>query len=147
MLAEAVRTEKDAWESQFDKIYKGRTYIFTSEVITTPTDGTSGAYEIDYVVLPRGESTRFGDGLGRPDVFARIDLNGFELLEMARPSKGNTISFGCRLASLRRDDEKKHWVVQLMPKGGVFMTHSRAMEAVGGPVTELTDTPREEGQP
>ncbi len=75
MLAEAARTEPEVWASRFDLIYKGSTYIFDSEIIATPTDGKSGAYEIDYVVFPPGESSRFGDGaaatrsarLHRPD--------------------------------------------------------------------------------
>ena len=148
MLAEAARTDRDAWASKFDLIYKGRSYIFETTITAVPPEGSTEGYEVEYLVVPPGVSSRFGDGLAaRPDRFARIDLTGFELFQLARPSKGDSVRFGCRLASLRYDNDKNHWVVQLMSKSGVFMTHPRALEAIGGPVSELIDTPREEGQP
>ncbi|MGP0070233.1 MAG: hypothetical protein ACLQGP_42365 [Isosphaeraceae bacterium] len=148
MLAEAARTEPDAWAARFDLKYKGRAYIFDTSITAMPPEGSTEGYEVEYIVVPPGESSRFGDvAIARPDRFARIDLTGFELFQSARPNQGDVVKFGCRLASLKYDVDKKHWVVQLIPGSGVFMTHSRALEAVSGPVTELIDAPREEAQP
>jgi DNA-directed RNA polymerase subunit RPC12/RpoP len=148
MLAEAARTDREVWASKFDLIYKGRSYIFDTVITAVPEEGNTEGYEVEYLVVPPGVSSRFGDGLAtRPDSFARIDLTGFELFRQARPRKGDSIPFGCRLAALRFDVDKKHWVVQLMPESGVIMTHRRALEAAGGPAPQLIDIPQEEGQP
>jgi DNA-directed RNA polymerase subunit RPC12/RpoP len=150
MLAEAARPEPEpgTWASNFDRIYKGRAYIFDTTITAVPPDGSTDGYEVEYLVVPPGESSRFGDGVvARPDRFARIDLTGFELFQQARPSKGDAVKFGCRLAAMRFDTEKNYWVVQLMPKGGVFLRHPRALEVVGGPRPDLIDVPQEAGQP
>jgi hypothetical protein len=149
MLAEARRTiDLDTWKSKFDMVYKGRAYVFDATITAAPQDGTTGGYEIDYLVCPPGETSRFGvGGVSRPDSFAHIDLTGFELFDLARPSPGNSVRFGAQLAAFRFDNDKNYWVLQLMPKSGVFLTHPGALEALGKPATELIDPLPAEGQP
>jgi hypothetical protein len=151
MLAEARRTtDPDAWKSKFDMVYKGRAYVFDATITATPKDGASGAYEIDYLVCPPGETSQFGgSGVSRPDSFAQIDLSGFELFEsLARPSLGDSVKFGAELAAFRFDGDRNQWVVQLAPKSGVFLMHPKALEALGKPETAVIDPPKEgEGQP
>ncbi len=145
MLDKAGRMDKDAWASRFDTLYKGRSYIFDTFVESTPEDGDTGAYEIAYVVFPPGEASRFGDGgLARPDRFARIDLAGFELLEQAGKPRDAKVTFGAKLQSIAYDDKQGHWVVRLEPKSGVFITHYRALQAIGWPALETVELPQEE---
>ena len=148
MLAEAARTERNTWESKFDQIYKGRSYIFDTAISAVPSEVGMGTYEVDYLVLPSGESSRFGDGaVARPSFYASLDLTNFELFQATRPNKGDSVKFGCQLAGLIYDENLNHWVVQIMPLSGVFMTHARALEAAGGPVPELIDPLKETEQP
>ena len=105
----------------------------------------SGAYEIAYVVFPPGEASRFGDGrLPEPDRFARIDLAGFEPIETAQPARGVHLTFGAKLRSIVYDTERKQWVVRLEPKRGAFITHQRALQAIGWPAPEMVEVPRED---
>ncbi len=147
MLAEARRTDPDSWKSKFDMVYKGRAYVFDATITAVPQDGTTGSYEIDYLVCPPGETSRFGEGgVSRPDSFAHIDLSGFELFEPSL-SPGNSVRFGAQLAGFRFDSDKNYWVVQLMPKSGVFLTHPRALEALGEPPSGAIDPSPAEAQP
>ena len=148
MLAEARRTDPDSWKSKFDMVYKGRGYIFDVTIIATPQEAGAGSFEIDYLVCPPGETGRFVEGgVSRPDSFAHIDLKGFELFDLAPPKVGNTIRFGAKLADFRFDSDQNHWVVQLMPRSGVFLTHPGALEALGKPATEVIDPTPPEDQP
>ena len=146
LLAEAGRTGSEDWESKFDKLYKGRYYLFDSFILATPEQG-AGGYELGYVVFPPGEATRFGDpGQARPDRFARIDLSDFELFTKAPvpKSKGDPVTFGAKLRSIARDLERKHWVVRLVPSSGVYITHQGALKASGWPDSESVELPRED---
>ena len=144
LLAEATPTEE--WAQKFDTLYKGQSYIFDTRVVAAPAEGTSGDYEIGYLVLPPGQATRFGEGgMARVGRYARVDLTGFELFELARPAKGHSVLFGAKLASFGFDNKKNHWVVKLEPKSGVFMTHTRARQTLGWPEPDLTDSTPEEG--
>ena len=149
MLAEAQRTDPEAWASKFDPLYKGRSYIFD-----TPGRGRADGRGLRgltrSITWSSPRARRAASAMAawpRPDRFAHIDLTGFELFELAHPAKGNSVTFGAKLASFRFDNDKNHWVVQLEPKSGVFMTHPRALEALGWPAAELIDPPAEEGQP
>ncbi len=145
LLAEATPTEE--WAQKFDTLYKGQSYIFNTRIVAAPAEGDSGNYEIDYLVLPPGEATRFGDGgMARVDRYARIDLTGFELFELAHTAKGHSVLFGAKLASFRFDNEKNHFVVKLEPKSGRFITHPRVLESLGWPAPEMTDSTPDEGQ-
>jgi hypothetical protein len=145
LLAEAGRKDEAEWTSNFDKLYKGRYYLFDSIIVSAPAKGSGGAYEIGYVVFPPGEASRFGEGgFARPDRFARIDLAGFELLESTGPSKGDHVTFGARLRAIVYDGERKQWMVQLEPKSGVFITHTGALRAIGWPGPESVEVPQED---
>ncbi len=149
MLTEARRTDRDSWKSKFDMVYKGRAYVFDVTITAVPRDGTTGTYEIDYLVCPPGETGRFGGGgVSRPDSFAHIDLTGFELFELAPPDVGNSVKFGAELAAFEFDFDKNYYVVKLKPGSGVFLTHPRALEALGKPATAVLDPPPDvEGPP
>ena len=149
MLVEARRADPpDTWKSKFDLVYKGRAYVFDVTITAAPQDGNTESYEIDYLVCPPGETSRFGaGGLARPDTFAHIDLTGFELFKLTRPSPGDSVKFGAKLAGFQFDSDKNYWVVQLEPKSGVFLTHPRALEALGEPAADSIDLPQMEGQP
>ena len=94
----------------------------------------------------RDEPVRSGRP-ARPDTFAHIDLTGFELFKLTRPSPGDSVKFGAKLAGFQFDSDKNYWVVQLEPKSGVFLTHPRALEALGEPAADSIDLPQMEGQP
>jgi hypothetical protein len=145
LLAEVGRKDRAEWESNFDKLYKGRYYLFDSIIVSAPANGSGGAYEIGYVVFPPGEASRFGEGgIARPDRFAGIDLAGFELLDPARTAKGDHVTFGAKLRAITYDGERKQWMVQLERKSGVFITHTRALMALGWPEPESVELPKED---
>jgi hypothetical protein len=144
MIAEAGRMKKDDWASKFETLYKGQFYVFDSFILATPETGGAG-YEIGYVVFPPGEASRFGDGgVSRPDRFARIDLSGFELFEIVKPTRAAHVTFGARLQSIAYDIDRKQWLVRLEPKSGVFITHHGALQASGWPTPETVDLPKED---
>jgi hypothetical protein len=115
----------DAWPAQFDAIYKGRSEIFMAEVMDVPDPANpDSAYAIDWPIY-------YGPG-PRPEGTGRLDLKGFKLLEQARPKRGDVVTFGARLESIRFDALKGTWVVRLDPDSGVFMTHAQAMSHLPG---------------
>ena len=132
MLEEAGRPPLERWPSTFDTLYKGRAIVIDSIITNEPKAGPSSRYTIEYVILPAGGANNFGDGKdARPDRFALIDLTGFQLFELARPRKGEHVTFGARLSSFRSDPINDVWWVGLEPDSGVFITHTRALEAIG----------------
>jgi hypothetical protein len=146
LLDEAGRTSSpDAWASKFETLYKGHYYVFDSFILSTPQPDGTGTYELGYVVFPPGEASRFSDGgLALPDRFARIDLAGFELFEIVKPTRAAQVTFGAKLHSIGYDSERKHWMVRLEPKSGVFITHHGPLQASGWPAPETIELPRED---
>lgn len=106
------------------------------------------SYEILYKVLPAGGTTSFNpsDAAGaRPPRIGWIDLSGFQLFEQSGPKVGARVTFGARLQSFEYDAEKEVWVIRLEPKSGVFIQHTKALEALGWPATGTTvDIPKED---
>lgn len=133
LLDEAARTNPQAWASRFEDYYKGGGVIFDTTIKAAP-DSPSGRYELDYLVMPLGQAANFrGPGGARPERTARIDLDDFELFQLAEPKVGDHVLFGARLAEFRFDAEDGSWVVRLQPKSGVFIHHNKALEALGWP--------------
>jgi DNA-directed RNA polymerase subunit RPC12/RpoP len=131
MLEEASRNP-ELWPSQFDKVYKGRGILIESRVAAAPEPGRSSSYQIDYMVLPLGGASNFNDQReARPARYGLIDLTGFRLFELARPSTGNQVIFGARLASFRYDPQNDAWSIGIEPDSGVFIKHHKALEALG----------------
>ncbi len=127
-LLEKANRLGDHWESEFDKLYKGRS-IFIDSVITEVPDGTnSSRFELQFRILPPGVANSFRDR-GEPDLIGEIDLTGFKLFE--KVELGNQVIFGARLLSFKPDksDDKK-WLVRLEPNSGVFITHTKALDAL-----------------
>jgi hypothetical protein len=144
MLDEARRIDPDVWASRFETLYKGHAIWIECSIYGEPEPGRSARYLLDYVVFPPGESTNFGDGrTARPPPRALIDLTGFELFDLARPRKGDNVTFGARLASFRFDSENDVWWVGLERKSGVFITHTEALEACGRPRSGDAEVPSE----
>jgi len=133
LLEEAGRTAPEAWATRFDMLYKGRSILIDTRITAVPGESGSKGYAIEYRVFPPGEASQFGErgAGGRPERFAEFDLAGFELLELARPSSGNLVRFGARLASLRYEGDRDRWVVRLEPKTGIFIQHYKALSAMG----------------
>jgi hypothetical protein len=125
ILDAAGRADPKEWPAQFSTLYKGRSLIVDAQVIATPDASGQGRYELDYQILPDGE--------GEARRIARLDLTGFRLFEAAHPKVGDQMTFGARLASFRYDEKAAEWRVGLEPGSGVFLTHSRALVALGWP--------------
>ena len=144
LLEQAGRASaRGDWETNLEKLYRGRYFLFDTTVVATPADG--GRYEIAYTVFPAGEASRFGDGnLPLPDRYARIDLTGFRLFELAEPAKGARIAFGAKLRSIDYESEAKQWVVRIEPEGGAFITHTEALRAIGWPSPQMVELPKED---
>ena len=79
----------------------------------------------------------------RPIGIGLIDLTGFQLFELARPRKGDHVTFGAKLASFEFDATNDVWWVGLEPDSGVFITHTKALEAIGMPAVPKADVPPE----
>jgi DNA-directed RNA polymerase subunit RPC12/RpoP len=128
--------DQEEWSSRFATFYKGRS-IFLDATVERVPDGTGGgSYDLDYRILPDGEGTRPNLRVGR------IDLTDFRLFELTTPKKGDHVQFGARLASFTYDRVNKEWLVGLEPESGVFLTHPKALEAIGRPVPD--EVPGEE---
>ena len=129
LLAEAEPT--DAWSSQFKMLYKGKTIIIQSWITAVPDSSPGSDYDIAYRVLPPGLPSNFVDGGGsRPARVGRIDLSGFELLAGQRAD--NQVTFGAELASLEFDGKSNEWVIRLVPNSGVYILHTKMLEASYG---------------
>ena len=57
------------------------------------------------------------------------------------------IAFGARLASFTFDETAEEWLVRFEPDSGVYMTHPRALEALGWPSPEQAAAEKDEDQP
>jgi hypothetical protein len=135
ILDEAGRYDPKGWPAHFSTFYKGRSIVIDAHVIAVPEGETQARYELDYQVFP--------DGVGNPLRVARIDTTGFRLFENAKPKAGDRVQFGAVLASFTYDDRAEEWLVGLEPDSGVFITHPRALEALGWP--SVADLPAGEG--
>jgi hypothetical protein len=128
----------DSWPSYFDAIYKGRSVIFQATVTSVPDPARPDSrYDLDYRVY-------FGNG-STPRGKARLDLTGFRLIESARPSVGDVITFGARLASLRVDRidaATGERLIELMPDSGSFITRPRVVELIFPQEEPAEEAPR-----
>jgi hypothetical protein len=144
MLEDAGRPPLERWASTFNTLYKGRAILIDSIITNEPEAGPSSRYTIEYVVFPAGGANNFGDGKdARPDRFALIDLTGFQLFDLARPRKGDHVTFGARLASFRFDATNDVWWVGLEPDSGVYITHTKALDSIGLTGGASADLPAE----
>ncbi|WP_165246063.1 hypothetical protein [Paludisphaera soli] len=132
LLDEAARTNPKSWASRFDDQHRGRGVVFDSRIKATP-ESPEKRYEIDYVVLPTADAGSFRAGGARPERSARIDFEGFQLFDLARPKVGDHVVFGARLAALEFDAAKNAWVVRLEPDSGLFVQFHEALESLGWP--------------
>ena len=125
----------DAWPGHFAALYRGRSVVLQAEVTAVPTEGAPSGYAIDYGIY-------YGRG-SRPAGRGRVSLDGFRLIDSAKPRKGDQVTFGARLAGVRLDTASGDWLVELQPESGVFLTHFRALEALGWtPLIPPEEAPR-----
>ncbi|MDR3621347.1 MAG: hypothetical protein P4L85_18495 [Paludisphaera borealis] len=145
LLDQAARTNPQAWASRFEDQYQGRAVILDTKIKATP-DSAEKRYEVEYLVMPLGEAANFrGAGGARPERTARIDLDDFELFQLAEPKVGDHVVFGARLAQFQFDAAGGSWVVRFQPKSGVFIQHNKALETLGWP--SAADVVAEPGGP
>ena len=145
LLDQAARTNPESWAARFESLYQGRSVVLDSRISAAP-DSPRGRYEIEYVVMPAGETANFrGLGGARPERTARIDFKDFELFELAQPKVGDRVLIGARLADLRFDVEADGWIIRLQPKSGVFIHSNKALEALGWPPAAAEPEPEPEG--
>ena len=127
LLSELGPMRPSERESRFDTLYKGRAVVIDT-IITAAPDGTaSSKYELAFRILPPGQSS---NREGSPDRVGVFDLTGFQLLEQPRRKVGDQVIFGARLQSLEYDADLKLWLIRFMPKSGVYITHTKALESL-----------------
>jgi hypothetical protein len=132
LLAELGRTDRLTWATRFEQLYKGRTIFVDSWITAVPGPDGSGGYDLAYRILPDGESRSFREGGdSRPDRVGAIDLAGFRLFELAHPKLGDRVIFGAALAAFEYDSDRNLYMIRLVPKSGVFITHTKALESIG----------------
>jgi hypothetical protein len=131
LLEELARTNPLSRE-KIEARYKGRTIVVDSWITAEPGPDGAGSYDLSYRILPDGESRSFREGgESRSHPVGAIDLVGFQLFELARPHQDQRVIFGAALAGVQYDDDRKLWVIRLEPKSGVFIKHTKALEALG----------------
>ena len=116
------------------RAYKGRSIILDAPISAVPDPARPGSsYQVDCPIY-------FGRG-PRPDGKGRIDLAGFRSSSWPQPKVGEQKPFGARLASLELDPTSNEWVLTFEPDSGVFITHPKALEAIGWPAFEPAEEP------
>ncbi len=147
LLDKAGQTDSDTWANKFDTLYKGKAIIVDSWIKAEPDPAGSGRYDILYRVVPPGEGSNFREGaLSLPARIGVIDFTGFQLFELATPHVGERKIFGARLSGFKRDNDRDLWVIQLEPKSGVFITHTKALERIGWQDGSEIVAPKEDQQ-
>ncbi|WP_435005393.1 hypothetical protein P12x_003277 [Tundrisphaera lichenicola] len=130
----ATYRDVDAWPSHFAGMYRGRSIILDAPIVGVPDPSKpDSTYQIECRIY-------FGRGT-RPEGKARIDLSGFQLFEETQPKLGDQLPFGARLASLALDPATNEWAFTFEPDSGVYITHPRALEAIGWPSFDPSEEP------
>ncbi len=136
-IVEEAATFRDVnnWSSYFATHYRGRSIILDAPITDVPDPARPGSrYEIAYpIFVGRGP---------RPDARGRVDLAGLELFDLSSPQVGEQKPFGVRLKAMELDVASGDWVFTVEPDSGVFITHTRALEANNWPPSEPAEEPR-----
>lgn len=132
IVEERATGDLKEWPSKFAAFYKGRSVIIEAPISGVPEPNRPGSrYQINYPIY-------FGRG-PKPDGKGRIDLTGFQLFELAQPKVDEQKLFGARYASVELDVATSEWVVTFEPGSGVFITHTKALEAIDWPSFESVE--------
>jgi len=135
LVEEAAKAPPEDWPRRFEAIYKGRSILVEDEIADVPDPARPGsAYRLYYGIFFGRETRPAGRG--------RVSLDGFQLLEQARPSKGDHVLFGARLAAIRLDTASGEWLVELIPDSGSFITHTKAAQIIGLSAADPADEER-----
>jgi hypothetical protein len=147
LLAEAAPKSHDDWKARFDALYKGRYIVFDTHILEAPAPGQSSPVQLEYRVFPEGQTTSFKrNDFGSSERNGRIDLTGFQLFDKTAKQAGDRVTFAGKLASFEYNPNEECWVIKLQPKSGVYITHTKALEALGWPSITEADS-QSEGQP
>lgn len=112
-IVEEVATKEDG-PSRFETLYQGRALILDAEI----EDEVDGVPSLTYRIIA---------GTGPKPKTGFLDLAGFHLL--ADRKKGDHVTFGARLASIKLRDDGR-WAVALQPKSGVYIRSPEAWKAL-----------------
>jgi len=124
IVEEARSGDPETWPKRFDALYKGRSIVVDARIVAAPdADRGIPAYDLDYRIYAGKGPT--------PPARGRLDLRGFKLFELAGSKAGDSIRIGARLASVTLDPARGDWLVALEPDSGSFITHDRALAALG----------------
>jgi hypothetical protein len=105
-------------------------------VTKTPDQG--GEYDLDFRVA-------VGPGPAPARPLGRLDLKGLKLLENLKPNVGDTVLIGVRLKDFELEDGL--WWIRLDPTSGVMITHWKALNAIGWPVTDRAPDSKSSEEP
>ena len=137
VLLEQAATYRDVkeWSSHFAGFYRGRSFILETAIVAEPDPARPGSgYQVECPILTgRGPKAK---------ARGRLDLAGFRLFEDSKPRVGEPKTFGARLASLEFEVATSEWVFTVEPDSGVFITHPKALEAIGWPTPVIPEEPR-----
>ena len=122
--------------SDFVNLDQGRSLIIESRVTKTPDQG--GEYDLDFRVA-------VGPGPAPARPLGRLDLKGLKLLENLKPNVGDTVLIGVRLKDFELEDGL--WWIRLDPTSGVMITHWKALNAIGWPVTDRAPDSKSSEEP
>ncbi len=115
-------------------MYKGRSIILDPPITDVPDPGRPGSrYQVNFPIY-------FGRGPGS-DSKGRIDLAGFRLFELSQPKVDDQKPFGARFASIELDSSSNEWVVTFEPNSGVYITHTKALEAIDWAASDRSEEP------
>jgi hypothetical protein len=134
ILEKAALSESKDWPSTFAAHYKGRSIILDPPVSEAPDPSRPGSrYQINFPIY-------FGRG-PKPGGKGRVDLTGFRLFELSQPKVDEQKPFGARFASIELDPSSNEWVVTFEPDSGAYITHPKALEAIGWAEPDPSEEP------
>ena len=135
-LLEEAATYRDPkeWPSHFAGIYRGRSVILDAPIAAVP-DPTGPARPT------RSTARSTTAGAPSPKGGPGSTWPGSDSSNWLEPKLGEQKPFGARLASMDLDPASNEWVLTFEPDSGVFITHPRALEAIGWPPFEPPRSP------
>jgi hypothetical protein len=118
VLVKATRSSTvDEWKREFDRDYKGRALAIDAEL---DEDKRRGGLKLNYTVIA---------GPAAKPVVAWIDIKGLKLMDAKAYKKGDTITFGARLAAILLEADGS-WRIALAPESGVFLNDRKALALI-----------------
>jgi hypothetical protein len=118
VLLKATRSSTvDEWKTEFERDYKGRALAIDAAF---DEDKRRGGLKLNYTVIA---------GPAAKPVVGWIDIKGLALMEAKAYKKGDTITFGARLAGILLETDGS-WRIALQPESGVFLNDRKALALI-----------------